>query len=123
MPPRPAAPRFRSLRRGGAFAAGFLACTLAVAQLPPPPRLEQLPDAPLPPGAVDPSLEPQVTISRRDGETFEETRIGGRVVMVKVTPRVGPPYFLVDELGDGRLVRRDPSETGLRVPHWVLFQF
>ncbi len=91
---------------------------------PPPPDLEPLPEPPPPPpGAIDPTLEPQVTITRREGDVYEETRIGGRVVSVKVTPRVGPPYYLIDDVGDGRFTRRESHESGLRVPQWVLFSF
>ena len=76
--------RFR-VRRGALTLALFGWAVAGAAQSPPlPPNLEPLPEPPPPPGAVDPSLEPQVTITRRDGDVYEETRIGGRVVSVKV---------------------------------------
>ena len=33
----------------------------------------------------------------------EEFRVGGVLRMVKVTPHIGVPYYLVDRNGDGRL--------------------
>ena len=61
----------------------------------PPPFSAKLPP-PLPEGA-DPDLEPQVTIIRRETETVEEVRVNGDLRYVKVTPRVGPAYYLVPE--------------------------
>ena len=96
---------------------------MAQGTLPPPPKLEPLPEPPpLPPGAVEPGLEPQVTIVQRAGETVEEYRIGGRLYMMKITPRDGVPYYLIDDSGDGRFLRRDPGDN-LRVPMWVLFSW
>jgi hypothetical protein len=43
--------------------------------------------------------------------------------MIKVTPASGPPYYLVDEIGDGTFVRRNTLENGVRPPRWVLFRF
>ena len=91
---------------------------------PPPPLLEPLPEIPPPPGvASDPDLEPQVTITRKDGETVEQARVNGRLVWVKVTPRNGPPYYLVPDGGGNIFVRRDSLDTGLRVPLWLLLEF
>ena len=90
-----------------------------------PPALEPLPEPPPPPPEIanDPELEPQVTIVRRDRETIEEYRVSGRLIMVKVIPRTGRPYYLVAEGPNGSLVRRDSLDTGLRVPMWLLFTF
>lgn len=51
-------------------------------------------------------IEPEVTIVRRSWGTFEEYSIRGRVYAVKVTPGVGPPYYLYDTDGDGVLDSR-----------------
>jgi hypothetical protein len=113
------------------LAAALLAATgivLAQSLAPPPPmppQLEPLPEiAPPPPGlADDPELDPQITITRKEGETVEEARINGKLVWIKVTPRHGRPYFLIPEGTDGIVVRRDGLDPGLRVPLWVLFSF
>jgi hypothetical protein len=97
----------------------------AAAQKAPPPDLEPLPEAPPPAPeiAADPELEPQITIVRRNNETIEEYRVGGRLTMIKVTPKSGRPYYLVADAAYGTWVRRDSLDTGLKVPMWLLFSF
>ena len=114
-----------------AVAVCVLAATeLALAQsvAPPPPllppaKLEPLPQIPPPPGVGDPDLEPQVTITRKEGETIEEARVNGRLVWIKVTPRHGKSYFLIPDGGGHVTLRRDSLDTGLKVPLWLLFEF
>jgi len=102
-----------------------LALTAAAQKVPPPPKLEPLPEAPPAPPEIanDPELEPQVTIVRRENETVEEFRVNGRLTMIRVTPRHGRPYYLIANAADGSFVRRDSLDTGLKVPLWVLFTF
>jgi hypothetical protein len=78
---------------------------------------------PLPALGSDQSLEPQVTIVKRGPTTVEEYRIHGHLYMLKITPAHGKPYYLIDEHGDGRFVRRGNLDSGVRVPQWVLFEF
>jgi hypothetical protein len=107
------------------LALGWTTICAAEQNVPPPPKLEPLPEPPAPPPAVasDPEFEPQVTIIHHETETIEEFRVNGRLTMVKVTPRHGRPYYLVAEGAEGAFVRRDSLDTGLRVPLWVLFSF
>jgi len=110
-------------------AALIVAASLALAQPAPPPPplppgLEPLPEIPRPPEiAADPELEPQVTISRKDGETIEEARIAGRIIWIKVTPKHGKAYYLVPDGGENTYIRRDSLDSGLKVPMWVIFAF
>lgn len=90
---------------------------------PPPTGLEPLPTAPPPNTAADPGLEPEITIIQRDGAKVEEYRVRGKLFAMKVTPAVGPAYYLVDERGDGQFLRRDNLDTGLRVPNWIILSF
>ena len=90
---------------------------------PPPPAMPPPIVEPLPEVAGDVELEPQVTITRRDGETVEEARANGKLLWIRVTPRHGRPYYLVPDGSDFGLIRRDPFDTGLKVPLWVLFTF
>jgi uncharacterized protein DUF2782 len=103
-----------------------LAVALPVAaQQAKPPALQPLPAPPPPPAGYepDPSQEPQVSVIIRPNETVEEYRLNGKVYMIKVTPRVGKPYYLVDNIGNGKFVRYDDYDTGLRPPQWVIFQW
>lgn len=85
----------------------------AKADVPPPPMM----------AADDSSDEPQVTIIKQTEQTVEEYRVGGKLYMIKITPKVGAPYYLVDDLGDGKFARQERLDSGLRVPRWVLKRF
>ena len=87
-----------------------------------PPQLEPLPEPPPPPPipGVD---EPSVRIPVQQTDKVEEMRQGGRVVMLKVTPPQGKPYFLVDTTGNGNWMRREPLDDGVRFPMWPLHTF
>lgn len=72
------------------------------------------------PAAPD-DLEPEITI-RTEGDTvFEEHRLNGRLYMVKVTPKHGVPYYLLDRDGDGQFESRlTDLENDTAVPMWVI---
>lgn len=101
----------------------LLAMTAAAQQ--PPAGLQPIPEPPPPPPGLqpDPSLEPQVTITKRGDDKVEEFRMNGRLYMLKVTPPHGVPYYLIDEKGDGRMSRQESLDSGLRVPMWVIHKF
>jgi hypothetical protein len=85
----------------------------------PPPKLEPLPEPPPPPPMAEDG-EPVVRIPVQEGDQVEEIRQGGRVVMLKVTPPKGRPYYLVDTTGNGNWMRRDSLDDGVRVPMWPI---
>jgi hypothetical protein len=87
-----------------------------------PPKLEPLPEAPPPPVVRDGADEPRVRIAPQEGDKVEEVRDGGRVVMIKVTPPNGIPYYLTDPVGDGTW-QRNPTDPGLRPPMWQIWTF
>ncbi len=89
----------------------------------PPPKLEPLPEPPPPPTVRDGSDEPRVRIAPQEGDKVEEFREGGRIVMMKVTPPNGIPYYLIDPLGTGTWTRRDTLDPGVRVPMWTIKTF
>ena len=74
---------------------------------------------------LDDTLEPQVTIKKRDGNTIEEHRINGRLFKITVTPDDGIPYTLVDKTGDGTFSPESaaPGSPGLALPTWVIGTF
>ena len=86
-----------------------------------PGKLEPLP----PPPAMgnEDSDEPGVTITKQTGQTIEEYRVGGRLYMIKVTPKVGKPYYLIDDRGDGKFARQESLDSGFRPPSWVIHRF
>jgi hypothetical protein len=110
------------MRRLLALAILGIALPLAAQQ---PPKLEPLPEPPPPPPglALDPALEPQVTITTRGEDKVEEFRVSGKLYAVRVTPPHGVPYWLMDDNGDGSMVRRNSLDSGLRVPQWVIHSF
>ena len=85
--------------------------------------LQPLPAVPPPPPgmeAFDDALEPQVTIVKRETETREEFRVKGKLYMIKVTPAVGPSYYLVDRQGDGNFIEADINHPAVKPPRWVI---
>jgi hypothetical protein len=99
-----------------------VAATGLLAQQPPP-KLEPLPEAPLPPVVRDGADEPAVRIAPQEGDKVEEIRDGGRVVTIKVTPPGGVPYYLYEYLGTGNPAARDPLDSGIRPPMWTITTF
>ena len=89
------------------------------AEAPPPP--------PIPPvveeGPAGEALQPEVTIVPRQGDTIEEYRVNGRLYMIKVTPKKGYPYYLIDSDGDGRLETRRNELDDPVIPQWILFRW
>ncbi len=101
----------------------FLALLLsgaAVAAAPSgrPPDLKPVPDGP--PGPEDAS---PVTIKPSSQGRVIEYRANGKLYMLKVIPRVGKPYYLIDSRGDGQFARQESLDSGLRPPMWVIKEF
>ena len=105
-----------------AFLLALSAASASVLAQQRPPRLEPLPEAP-PPVVRDGADEPRVRIAPQEGDVVEEVRDGGRVVMLKVTPPHGVPYYLYDPLGNGNWTQRDALDPGVRVPMWTIKTF
>ncbi len=85
-----------------------------------PPALEPLPE----PEVGEEELQPEVTIRREGKNKIEEYSIGGRVYMIKVTPPIGPPYYLLDTDGDGNMdVRRSDLEETLHIHQWKILEW
>jgi hypothetical protein len=80
---------------------------------PPPPKMV----------ADEPVDEPQVTIVKQTELTIEEYRANGKLYMLKITPKIGAPYYLVDDRGDGKFARQEGLDSGLRVPRWIIKKF
>ena len=90
--------------------------------------LEDVPEPPRLPQQVESGeameLEPQVTIVHKEDATIEEYRINGHLYMAKITPVVGPAYYLVDRDGDGQFESRvNNIYEDMPVPQWVLLRW
>lgn len=88
-----------------ALSIGFSTLLAAQDELEVPPEIPPVgtPEAPLPPKIKGEEIEPTVTIREEEERVVEEYSYNGVVYMVKVTPNVGPPYYLIDTDGDGNL--------------------
>lgn len=87
--------------------------------------LAPAPEPPVIPEAVESGqpLEPEVTIIQRGADTVQEYRLNGRLYMVKITPSVGAPYYLIDTDGDGQMETRQNDLRSSKVPQWVIFSW
>lgn len=102
----------------------LLAPILAIAEQPP--TLDSAPEPPQLPMPVQSgeTMEPDITIIRRGNKTVQEYRLNGELYKIKITPDVGPAYYLVDTTGDGNMdVRETNLDKNLNVPQWVLFSW
>lgn len=104
-----------------------LAPPLDSAPLPPtldesaaPPQSVEPPPSSVPTGAES---SDEVTIVDRTQARFEEFRRHGHLYKIKVIPRVGPAYYLIDEEGQGIWHRHDALDNNLQTPRWVIFRF
>ena len=80
---------------------------------PPPPPVQN----------ADSNDEPEVKIIKETNQTIEEYRMGGKLYMIKITPKVGKPYYMVDDQGDGKFSRQESLDSGVRPPRWVIHRF
>ena len=101
---------------------------------PPPPLLEANVDrADLLPSSLpqlssdahtqDADPRQEITITQQSEQTVEEYRVGGRLYMIKITPKTGAPHYLVDDLSDGRFSYSQNIDPSFRSPRWVIRKF
>lgn len=84
---------------------------------PPPPRAAGTRSSSAP--EPETGLEPQITITTRGDTTYEEYRMHGKLYMIKVTPKHGKPYYLIDREGSGQFSNSDLEPT-ISIPNWVI---
>ncbi len=96
---------------------GYLALALLMVSLPlqaqddTQPAPDPAAPPPLPPKVQGEQIEPSVHIRQEEERMVEEYSIDGRVYMIKVTPKVGLPYYYFDEDGDGQLELQPGDEA------------
>ncbi|WP_417596182.1 DUF2782 domain-containing protein [Oceanospirillum sp.] len=67
--------------------------------------------------------EPEITIRDGGDRTLYEYRANGILYAIKVKPKAGPEYFLVDANGDGNFVRKETTRKSFLIPEWVLLRW
>jgi hypothetical protein len=93
------------------------------AEIQQPANLDPLPPPLFDAGSDFSSDTPEITITRQTEQTIEEYRVNGRLYMIKITPKIGPPYYLVDDQGNGKFSRQESLDSGLRPPRWIIKSF
>jgi uncharacterized protein DUF2782 len=104
----------------------FFASTALMAGNSNPGGLEPVPEPPELPDPLETgeNIEPVVTIRKdKDDAVIEEYRINGALYMIKVTPVIGPSYYLIDNNGDGHFGTRRHELDQEIVPQWILFRW
>ncbi|WP_455218275.1 DUF2782 domain-containing protein [Kaarinaea lacus] len=76
------------------------------------------------PGQVEQEPSGEVKIKGGKDEVISEFRINGQLYMIRITPRKGVPYYLVDSDGDGNLETRwNELAPDILIPAWVLLRW
>ncbi len=73
------------------------------------------------PEALESRDDTSVVIRPGKARTYKEYRIGGQLYAIKVTPKVGRPYYLIAADNEGNPI--DPAERTMLVPSWVIFEW
>jgi hypothetical protein len=98
---------------------------LALAEEAPKQQTEAVPEPPPLPEKMQSGevLEPDVTIIESDEQKIEQYSVNGHIYMVKITPKGGVPYYLVDTDGDGDLEYHRSDLDNPNVQQWRLFSW
>jgi len=71
--------------------------------------------------AEEPESSGEVTIQGAKTNIVEELRVNGQLYAIRVSPKRGVPYYLVDSDGDGNLeTRKNDTDPALLIPAWVV---
>ncbi|MEE3214657.1 MAG: DUF2782 domain-containing protein [Pseudomonadota bacterium] len=62
-------------------------------------------------------VQPDVSVRQEAGQILSEYRVNGKLYAIKVEPKGGSTYFLVDRNGDGNFQRQ--TSDSVDVPGWV----
>ena len=72
----------------------------------------------------DPLSGAEVTIHKSEERAIEEYRVNGRLVQIKITPKHGYPYYLIDTDNDGSFdVRSSEAWSNTTVNTWKIFEW
>ena len=65
-------------------------------------------------------LEPSINLKSYDNRTVEEYSNNNNVYMLKITPKAGAPYYLVDPDGSGEMEWKRDTNADVSPPRWTL---
>lgn len=65
---------------------------------------------------------PDINIVDKEDATHYEHRIAGKLYLIKVVPKFGFPYYLIDRSGNGNFERVEVGDK-ISTPKWVLFSW
>ncbi len=69
-------------------------------------------------------IAPQVRVRDYENRTVEQFSVNNNVYMVRITPAVGAPYYLVDSDGSGDMEwNRGRPGLDMQVPQWALISW
>ena len=72
----------------------------------------------------DPLSGAEIIITKSQQRTIAEYRLNGRLVQVKITPKHGYSYYLIDTDGNGTLdMRSSEAWKNTTVNTWKIFQW
>ncbi len=118
----------------------LLPFTLAIAEVPEPPPMSVEPSPKKAPATrtklktptssnekPDEQQEqfpiPELVIRYKDGAKIEEYRVNGQLRYAKITPSIGPAYYLIDSTGDGAFDRRSDDLDNPPIQQWLLYSW
>jgi len=88
-----------------------------------PADVPEPPDLPMPVQSGE-EMEPDITIIRKGEDTIQEYRRNGQLYMIKIIPQVGPPYYMLDTNGDGKMdVKKNDMDKNTNINMWNILQW
>ncbi len=105
----------------------FISVTVATAAETAEPEKKEIPAfsaSDVEPDLIDEDLGPEISIQQFDNREVQEYSINDHVYMIKITPKYGSPYYLVDPDGTGEMeYKRDTLGLEVNPPQWTLFRW
>jgi len=82
-----------------------------------------VPPPPVIPEDIDEeSMQADVVIRKGKDQVVEEFRVNGQLYMVRITPKIGKPYYIrYPDGANGRPIRRELDD--INTPFWKLFEW
>lgn len=65
-------------------------------------------------------IEPEVEVKEFDNRRVEEYRVNSNLYAIKVKPKNGKSYYLIDPEGTGQMEWRRDAPESISIPNWSL---